>query len=120
MAFEAADYYAIEELLTEEERVVRDTARRFVEEEFQPHIVEAYRNGTFPMQLVPRIAELGFFGPTLPEEYGCAGASSVASGLISQERERGDPGRCDRERPGWGRRGARSGRASGRPGGWRP
>jgi glutaryl-CoA dehydrogenase len=92
MAFEAPDYYAIEELLTEEERVVRDTARRFVEEEFQPHIVEAYRNGTFPMQLVPRIADLGFFGPTLPEEYGCAGASSVAYGLISQELERGDSG----------------------------
>jgi len=92
MAYEAPDYYAIEELLTEEERLVRDTARRFVEEEFQPHIVEAYRNGTFPMQLVPRIAELGFFGSTLPEEYGCAGASSVAYGLISQELERGDSG----------------------------
>lgn len=92
MAYEAPDYYAIEELLTEEERVVRDTARRFVEEEFQPHIVDAYRNGTFPMQLVPRLAELGFFGSTLPEEYGCAGASSVAYGLISQELERGDSG----------------------------
>ena len=92
MAYEAPDYYAIEELLTEEERLVRDTARRFVEEEFQPHIVEAYRNGTFPMELVPRIAQLGFFGSTLPEEYGCAGASSVAYGLISQELERGDSG----------------------------
>ncbi|MBS1107355.1 MAG: gcdH [Deltaproteobacteria bacterium] len=92
MPYEAPDYYAIEELLTEEERLVRDTARRFVEEEFQPHIVEAYRNGTFPMQLVPRLAELGFFGPTLPEAYGCAGASSVAYGLISQELERGDSG----------------------------
>ena len=92
MAYEAPDYCAIEELLTEEERLVRDTARRFVEEEFQPHIVDAYRNGTFPMQLVPRLAELGFFGSTLPEEYGCAGASSVAYGLISQELERGDSG----------------------------
>ncbi len=92
MAYEAPDYYAIEELLTEEERLVRDTARRFVEEEFQPHIIDAYRNGTFPMQLVPRLAELGFFGSTLPEEYGCAGASSVAYGLISQELERGDSG----------------------------
>jgi glutaryl-CoA dehydrogenase len=92
MAYEAPDYYAIEELLTEEERLVRDTARRFVDEEFQPHIVDAYRNGTFPMQLVPRLAELGFFGSTLPEEYGCAGASSVAYGLISQELERGDSG----------------------------
>ena len=92
MAYEVPDYYAIEELLTEEERLVRDTARRFVEEEFQPYIVEAYRNGTFPMQLVPRLAELGFFGSTLPEEYGCAGASSVAYGLISQELERGDSG----------------------------
>ena len=92
MAYEAPDYCAIDELLTDEERLVRDTARRFVDEEFQPHIVEAYRNGTFPMQLVPRIAQLGFFGPTLPEEYGCAGVSHVAYGLIAQELERGDSG----------------------------
>ena len=71
---------------------MRDTARRFVEEEFQPLIVEAYRQGTFPMQLVPRIAELGFLGSTLPEEYGCAGVSNVAYGLIAQELERGDSG----------------------------
>jgi len=92
MTYEPPDYYQIEELLTDEERMVRDTARRFVDEEFAPHIVEAYRAGTFPTHLVPRIAELGFFGPTLPEEYGCAGVSSVAYGLISQELERGDSG----------------------------
>jgi len=92
MPYDPPDYCAIEELLTDEERLVRDTARRFVEEEFQPHIVEAYRNGTFPMQLVPRLAQLGFFGPTLPEEYGCAGTSHVAYGLIAQELERGDSG----------------------------
>ena len=92
MAYEALDYCGIEELLTEDERLVRDTARRFVEEEFQPLIVDAYRQGTFPMQLVPRIAELGFLGSTLPEEYGCAGVSNVAYGLIAQELERGDSG----------------------------
>lgn len=92
MAYEALDYCGIEELLTAEELLVRDTARRFVEEEFQPLIVAAYRNGTFPMQLVPRIAELGFLGSTLPEEYGCAGVSNVAYGLIAQELERGDSG----------------------------
>ena len=92
MAYEALDYCGIEELLSEEERLVRDTARRFVEEEFQPLIVDAYRQGTFPMQLVPRIAELGFLGSTLPEAYGCAGASNVAYGLIAQELERGDSG----------------------------
>jgi len=90
--YQAPDYYAIDELLTDEERLVRDTARRFVEEEFQPRIVEAFRSGTFPMDLVPRIAELGFFGPTLPEEYGCAGVGHVAYGLIAQELERGDSG----------------------------
>ncbi|RIL07381.1 MAG: acyl-CoA dehydrogenase [Proteobacteria bacterium] len=92
MPFRAPDYYAIEELLTDEERQVRDTTRRFVDEEFMPRIVESYRAGTFPNELIPRIAELGLFGPTLPEEYGCAGVSSVAYGLICQELERGDSG----------------------------
>jgi glutaryl-CoA dehydrogenase len=92
LAYEALDYCDVDALLTDEERLVRDTARRFVEDEFQPLIVEAYRSGTFPMQLVPRLAALGFFGSTLPEEFGCAGVSHVAYGLIAQELERGDSG----------------------------
>jgi glutaryl-CoA dehydrogenase len=92
MSYTPPDYYAIEELLTDDERQIRDTTRRFVEDEFSPRIVEAYRSGTFPMDLVPRIAELGLFGPTLPEEFGCAGVGNVAYGLICQELERGDSG----------------------------
>jgi len=90
--YEAPDYYAIEELLTAEERMVRDTARRFVEDEYIPLVTEAFREGRFPMRVVPRLAELGFFGSTLPEEYGCAGLGQVAYGLINQELERGDSG----------------------------
>jgi glutaryl-CoA dehydrogenase len=92
MPYEPPDYYAIEELLSEDERMVRDTARRFVEEEYLPLVTQAFRDGTFPMRLAPRIAELGFFGPTLPERYGGAGLNHVAYGLINQELERGDSG----------------------------
>lgn len=92
MSYEPPDYYAIDELLSDEERMVRDTARRFVEDEYLPLVTEAFRDGSFPMQIVPRLAELGFFGPTLPERYGCANLNSVAYGLINQELERGDSG----------------------------
>ncbi len=86
------DYYQVEELLSEEERMVRDLARRFVEEEFLPLIQGCFREGKFPMQVIPRLGELGFLGSTLPQTYGCAGLNSIAYGLISQELERGDSG----------------------------
>lgn len=86
------DYYNIEELLSEEERMVRDVARRFVEDEFMPRIQKCFREGGFPMELVPRLGELGFLGMTLPTEYGCAGLNNIAYGLVSQELERGDSG----------------------------
>ncbi len=86
------DYYQVEELLTEEERMVRDLARRFVEEEFLPLIQGCFREGKFPMQVIPRLGELGFLGSTLPQTYGCAGLNNIAYGLISQELERGDSG----------------------------
>jgi len=92
VAYDPPDYYGIEELLSAEERMVRDTARRFVEEEYLPLITSHFRQSTFPMRIVPRLAELGFFGSNLPEEYGCAGLNNVAYGLISQELERGDSG----------------------------
>jgi glutaryl-CoA dehydrogenase len=87
-----ADYYQIEELLSEEERMVRDVARRFVDEEFLPRVQKSFREGSFPMELVPRLGQLGFLGITLPTQYGCAGMNSVAYGLVSQELERGDSG----------------------------
>ncbi len=86
------DFYVIEELLSEEERMVRTVARRFVDDEFMPLIQKCFREGSFPMEVVPRLAELGFLGVTIPEEYGGAGMSSVVYGLVSQELERGDSG----------------------------
>jgi len=87
-----ADYYQIEELFTEEERMVRDVARRFVDEEFMPRVQRCFRENSFPVELVPRLGELGFLGMTLPTQYGCAGLNNIAYGLVSQELERGDSG----------------------------
>lgn len=89
--FEELDLFRIEEELSDEERMVRDTVRKFVEERVLPIINEHYRAGTFPRALVPEIAGLGLLGANL-EGYGCAGMSPVAYGLISQELERGDSG----------------------------
>jgi glutaryl-CoA dehydrogenase len=86
------DFFAIDTLLSEEERAVRDSVRRFVDERILPIIGKAYVEGKFPLDLVPEMAELGVFGANLPEEYGCAGLNNVAYGLIMQELERGDSG----------------------------
>jgi glutaryl-CoA dehydrogenase len=90
--FQGTDYYEIEELLEPEERLARDTARQFVENEYLPVVAAHFRNGTFPVEIAARVAELGFFGSNLPQEYGCAGLNNVAYGLINQELERGDSG----------------------------
>jgi glutaryl-CoA dehydrogenase len=90
--FEALDLYRIEDELSPEERIVRDTVREFVEKEFLPCIVEHVRqDGSFPLHLVPKLAELGIFGANL-QGYGCAGMNAVAYGLVMQELERGDSG----------------------------
>jgi glutaryl-CoA dehydrogenase len=89
--YRGVDYYGIEELLTEEERMVRDAIRDWVEAEFLPIVQEHHRAGTFPVSLIPKLGELGIFGATL-QGYGCAGLGNVASGLIMQELERGDSG----------------------------
>jgi glutaryl-CoA dehydrogenase len=86
------DYYDIEALLAPDERMVRDTARRFVDEEYLPLVRDAFREGYFPRPVIPRVAALGFLGANLPEQYGCAGLNNVAYGLINQELERGDSG----------------------------
>jgi len=90
--FNGIDYYDIESLLSEEERMVRDTVREWVDDNLLPVIEEAYINRQFPKALIPQMGELGMLGANLPEEYGCAGLNNVAYGLIMQELERGDSG----------------------------
>jgi glutaryl-CoA dehydrogenase len=92
MAFQGVDFYDVESLLGEDERAVRDTVRRWVEDEVLPIIAEHYLEGKFPTHLVPAMGELGFFGANLPSEYGCAELNNVSYGLIMQELERGDSG----------------------------
>jgi glutaryl-CoA dehydrogenase len=78
-------------LLTEDERHVRDTAARFVDDRVLPIIAECFEHGRFPIELIPQMAELGLLGPSF-EDYGCAGLNNVAYGLVMQELERGDGG----------------------------
>lgn len=90
--FAGMDFYDVDSLLTEEERMVRDTIREWVEDRVMPLIGDAYVERRFPTELVPEIGELGMLGANLPEEYGCAGLGNVSYGLIMQELERGDSG----------------------------
>jgi glutaryl-CoA dehydrogenase len=87
----ATDLYQIDHLLSEEERMVRDTVRKFVQERVLPIIDQHFEQGTFPRQLIPELAELGLLGMHL-EGYGCAGLSAVCYGLACQELEAGDSG----------------------------
>jgi glutaryl-CoA dehydrogenase len=91
-SFEGVDYFDTDSLLSEEERMIRDTIRQWVDEAVLPAIEHAYIERRFPRELIPQMAELGVFGANLPEEYGCAGLNNVAYGLIMQELERGDSG----------------------------
>jgi glutaryl-CoA dehydrogenase len=89
--FRGVDYYGIDELLTEEQRMMRDAVRDWVEAKFLPIVSQHHRDGTFPMELASDLGEMGVFGATL-KGYGCAGLDQVAYGLIMQELERGDSG----------------------------
>jgi len=89
--FRGVDYYGIDELLTEEQRMMRDAVRDWVEAKFLPVVSQHHRDGTFPMELAKDLGEMGVFGATL-KGYGCAGLDNVAYGLIMQELERGDSG----------------------------
>jgi glutaryl-CoA dehydrogenase len=91
MAYAALDYYALDELFTHEERVVRDTVRELVSTRVMPGIGKHFSAGTFPHELVPVFGEMGLLGPSLTG-YGCAGVTPSAYGLICQELERGDSG----------------------------
>ncbi len=91
-SYQGVDFYKIDDLLSEEERMVRDTVRQFVNEKVNPIIDDHFEAATFPTELVPQMAELGLFGANLPEKYGCAGMNNVAYGLVMQELEAGDSG----------------------------
>lgn len=90
--FKGVDYFNIDALLSDEERMIRDTTRDFVTNEVLPVIEHHNQAMTFPLHLVPKMAELGFFGPTLPAEYGGMGINNVSYGLMTAELERGDSG----------------------------
>jgi glutaryl-CoA dehydrogenase len=90
--FEGVDFYDLDSSFSEEERMIRDTVRQWVEDRVMPLIGEAYIERRFPRELIPEMGELGMFGANLPEEYGCAGLNNVAYGLIMQELERADSG----------------------------
>jgi glutaryl-CoA dehydrogenase len=92
MASPITDFLLFDEMLTEEERIARDTVRKFVDDEILPIIADYFERGEYPMHLIPIMGELGILGSTLPEEYGCSGSSYVIYGLIQQELERGDSG----------------------------
>lgn len=84
------DFFRIDDLLSDEERLVRQSVRSFVESKVNPIITACYEEGRFPVELIPEMARLGLLGANLPEEYGCAGMNNVAYGLIMQELEAGD------------------------------
>src|SRR5579863_7126347 len=90
-SFTGVDYFDFDSLLSDEEKLARNTMRQFVDDRILPIIEEHNREGRFPIELVPRMAELGLFGASL-KGYGCAGISNVEYGLITQELERGDSG----------------------------
>jgi len=90
--YQAPDYYLLDELLTEEHVLIRDSAREWVKREVSPIIEEYAQKAEFPTQIISGLAEIGAFGPYIPEEYGGAGLDQISYGLIMQEIERGDSG----------------------------
>lgn len=90
--FQAPDYYLLDELLSDEHKMVRDAAREWVKREVSPIIEDYAQKAEFPKQIINGLAEIGAFGPYIPEEYGGAGLDQISYGLIMQEIERGDSG----------------------------
>lgn len=91
-SFKGVDFVDIDSLFSEEEKLVRQSIRSFVDERILPVIADCYEEGRFPSHLILPLGELGVYGANLPEEYGCAGMNNVAYGLVMQELERGDSG----------------------------
>lgn len=90
--YEAPDYYQIDELLSEEQRLIRSTVREWVKKELSPCIEDYAQRAEFPKHLIKGLAEIGGFGPVIPAEYGGAGLDYISYGIIMQELERGDSG----------------------------
>lgn len=90
--FQAPDYYLLDELLTDEHKMVRDAAREWVKREVSPIIEDYAQKAEFPTQIIKGLADIGAFGPYIPEQYGGAGLDQISYGLIMQEIERGDSG----------------------------
>ncbi len=90
--YQAPDYFLMDELLTDEHKLIRDAAREWVKREVSPIIEEACQKAEFPKQIIKGLGEIGGFGPYIPEEYGGAGLDQISYGLIMQELERGDSG----------------------------
>ncbi len=90
--FQSPDYYLLDELLTDEQKLIRDTVRNYVKKEISPIIEEYAQKATFPNQIVEQMGQLGCFGPTVPTEYGGGGLDYISYGLMMQELERGDSG----------------------------
>jgi len=90
--FESPDFYQIDDLLSEEHKLIRSTVRDFVKREISPYIEDWYEKNHFPYEIVRKFGELGVFGPTIPQEYGAGGLDYISYGLMMQEIERGDSG----------------------------
>ena len=90
--FQSPDYYLLDDLLTDEHKLVRDSARAWVKKEVSPIIEEYAQKAEFPKQIIKGLADIGGFGPYIPEQYGGAGLDQISYGLIMQEIERGDSG----------------------------
>ena len=90
--FQAPDYFNMDELLTDEHKLIREAAREWVKKEVSPIIEDACQKAEFPSQILPGLAEIGAFGPYIPVEYGGAGLDNISYGIIMQELERGDSG----------------------------
>src|SRR3972149_6535978 len=90
--FQSPDYYLLDELLTDEHKLIRETTRTWIKKELSPIIEEYYEKSEFPKQLLKGLAEIGAFGPYIPQEYGGAGLDQISYGIMMQELERGDSG----------------------------
>jgi glutaryl-CoA dehydrogenase len=90
--FQSPDYYLLDELLTDEQKLIRESVRDYVKKSISPIIEDYAQRAEFPQQIVPQLGALGCFGPTIPETYGGGGLDYISSGLMMQELERGDSG----------------------------
>src|SRR5581483_10118327 len=92
MAAKLTDFFGLEDQLSDEERLAMQSVREFVEAEVRPVIADCFERGEFPLDLIAKLGNLGVLGANLPSDYGCAGMSNVAYGLVMQELEAGDSG----------------------------